>query len=796
MNQLLEYALKYIHPSIGWKIIPIVPHQKIPLTSHGIKDATSDETQIRAWWKKWPNANIAVACGKSSGVYVVDVDVSEAGDVNGLNSLVTEFDPLPRTIQQYTPRGGFHAFYHTDNPPANRNSFRPGIDIRGDGYYVVVTPSIHPNGGKYAWKKGCAPWELAPAGFPDFMRPTTRAPWQNHQFSYSKEAKKEFAKADATLKKHGFGHPTVSADADVLKRASLYLAQCEAAVQGCGGHDKLLWAAVAMVHGFLLSDGQALDLLMREYNPRCTPPWDFGIPKDDKDFRRKVSEARKLTPMKPLGWLLQDDDYEQIQKLVNPEQVAAVPGLIKGKGEEIIITGNLDAMGGLADSSINYWIQKSGVSIDEELEFLTHPPGLVGEICEWINETSIREQPFLTLACTLTFCGVLFGRKIRDSLGTRTNLYCLAVAESSAGKAHAPNQIRNLAHAAGCGELIGGDDTASDAGIEERLEKNPACLFMWDEIGFILAHIRSGLSQHHSRIVPQLMKLWSASGSVYKGREYADSEKQRTIVQPCCGIYGTSTPVQFAPGISPEQLQDGWLARCLIFRTHSKPEKDREKCDSSAPKDVLEQIGAWYARQISETDGRNIGTFAVYNDVSGTSLPSPPEQIVIKRTPKAEKTFIAFDKECDNFGKENPVLDCLWSKGEENARRIALVLAAGENFDSPKITVSIADYSCRLVRYLLLSFGKETMPTIVSGLIDSQKQKLLGIIEKAGVNGCLKRRITKTLRNSNKKQRDALLADLVEAEEIVAQLKERTVHFWTVENYRKFLGQQEKESEK
>ena len=250
MNQLLEYALKYA--ALGWQVFPLCPGQKIPFPgTHGVKDATTDEAQIRTWWEKWPNANIAVACGSGSGVYVVDVDVAESGDVNGLKSLVTEFDPLPATIQQSTPRGGFHAFYHATDPPANRNSFRPGIDIRGDGYYVVAAPSIHPNGGQYFWKAGCAPWEIQPAEFPDSMRPTTKAPWIGTPTKISLSTA-----------------PQSPANADVFQRASLYLQEVEPAVQGCGGHDKLLWAAVAMVHGFLLSYDKAFDIIAREYNPR------------------------------------------------------------------------------------------------------------------------------------------------------------------------------------------------------------------------------------------------------------------------------------------------------------------------------------------------------------------------------------------------------------------------------------------------------------------------------------------------------------------------------------------------
>ena len=193
----------------------------------------------------------------------VDVDVSETGSVSGWSSLVQLGQAgkiLLPTIRQDTPRGGAHFFFCTDDPPANKNSFLPGIDIRSTGYYVVIAPSIHPNGRQYEWATDCSPWDREPAEYPDFMRSKARpAP-----------------RRDAPLM------PLSShvVDSDILRRASAYLATCDPAIQGQGGHDKLLWAAVCLVHGFLLPDGQVYDLLTHEYNPRCEPPWDLRAPKD------------------------------------------------------------------------------------------------------------------------------------------------------------------------------------------------------------------------------------------------------------------------------------------------------------------------------------------------------------------------------------------------------------------------------------------------------------------------------------------------------------------------------------
>lgn len=763
MNQFLKYALKYAE--LGWKILPIKPGQKVPLSAHGVKDATSDAVQIREWWGNWPNANIAVACGKGSGVYAIDVDVDKEKGIDGYESL-KEFPPLPDTVCQDTPRGGIHALFRTDNSPKNSANFRPGISVRCKGWYIVLSPSIHPNGKQYIWPSGKSPWEIALAEYPDFMRPTSKVP-----------SVPSIAEVDA--RRYVTGLVSRPSRSSILERASLYLAECDPAIQGQSGHDKLLWAAVAMVHGFLLSDGQALDLLTREYNPRCIPPWDLGIPKDEKDFQRKVAEARKLTPQKPRGWLLNDEIY-------------APADLSRVDTSQMIANAEKKALDETKDtpSSPDEEIQLP----DEELQFLVHPTGLLGEICDWINATALRRQPFLTLACTLTFLGVLFGRKIRDSLGSRTNLYCMGVAPSSAGKHHAPTQIRKICLAVGCTDLLGGDDIASDVAIESRLSRVPATLFLWDEIGFLLSHVQSGASPHHAKVISLLMKLYSAAGSVFKGREYADEENQRIVCEPCCGIYGTSTIERFAEGITLEELQDGWLSRCLVFRAYKDFSKNRDTSDIPIPQAIQDQVGAWFSRQVDVGNGQSpsLSDFAIYRSGSNKAILQAPKQIVIPRTEEAEQIFRNFDVESTESGRGDRQFACLWAKVEENARRIALILAASESFDSPRITESIANYSCRLVRYLLVSFSRDIVPEITTCTIDAHKQKLLKIIDGAGIGGCLARIITRAARWSTKKQREPLLADLIEGEEVVVQMKEgrKGVFYWTEENYQKYLAQQ------
>lgn len=101
-NTMLKAALAYA--AMGWHIFPCRPGTKVPMTTNGVKNATTDEATIRDWWTRCPTANIAVACGPASGIYVVDVDVDEARGINGWDS-IEEFPPFPDTVRQDTPRG-------------------------------------------------------------------------------------------------------------------------------------------------------------------------------------------------------------------------------------------------------------------------------------------------------------------------------------------------------------------------------------------------------------------------------------------------------------------------------------------------------------------------------------------------------------------------------------------------------------------------------------------------------------------------------------------------------------------
>lgn len=142
---------------------------KHPRTMNGVKDATNDLHQVRQWWQSWPDANVGIACGPSKLV-VLDIDPRHGGD-EALRDLVYGRD-WPDTPTAITGGGGQHYYFRAPEGTPIRNSsgvLGPGIDVRGDGGYVVAPPSSHASGRTYEWEAGLAPGEVKAASLPQWV---------------------------------------------------------------------------------------------------------------------------------------------------------------------------------------------------------------------------------------------------------------------------------------------------------------------------------------------------------------------------------------------------------------------------------------------------------------------------------------------------------------------------------------------------------------------------------------------------------------------------------------------------
>ena len=130
---------------------------KHPRTRHGLHDATTSLTVIRRWWRQWPDANVGVRTGAApsgAGVVVLDIDPAHGGAAS-LAELERDNGPFPVTLEATSGGGGRHLWFaHPGTTvPNSAGRVAPGIDVRGDGGYALVSPSRHVSGGRYRWRE-------------------------------------------------------------------------------------------------------------------------------------------------------------------------------------------------------------------------------------------------------------------------------------------------------------------------------------------------------------------------------------------------------------------------------------------------------------------------------------------------------------------------------------------------------------------------------------------------------------------------------------------------------------------
>lgn len=174
-DALLQAALGYARK--GLPVFPCSPRDKSPLTPNGLHDASAAPETVRQWWTRWPDAMIGMPTGSATGFWVLDIDDPAAFEAGCSIE-------LPATRRCNTGKG-YHLLFKWNPAKEVRNRQKhpktgwpmpelPGAEVRGEGGYVIVPPSIHPNGRQYEWHDGAFVTDAPAALLAIVLRPRAR----------------------------------------------------------------------------------------------------------------------------------------------------------------------------------------------------------------------------------------------------------------------------------------------------------------------------------------------------------------------------------------------------------------------------------------------------------------------------------------------------------------------------------------------------------------------------------------------------------------------------------------------
>lgn len=179
---------------------------KHPRIAGGLNAASTEPNEIETWWRRWPRANVGVRTGAASGLVVVDID-PEHGGADSLDELLRTHGPLPDGRAIRTGSGGAHLYFqHPGHAvPNSAGKLGPGIDVRGDGGYVIAPPSSHHSGGRYAVVRHGGKIPELPAWLDEALQP---------------EPARSVATARAELRNaNAWGRAALSGEVDRLRHA-------------------------------------------------------------------------------------------------------------------------------------------------------------------------------------------------------------------------------------------------------------------------------------------------------------------------------------------------------------------------------------------------------------------------------------------------------------------------------------------------------------------------------------------------------------------------------------------------
>ncbi|MCC6285652.1 MAG: bifunctional DNA primase/polymerase, partial [Phycisphaerales bacterium] len=485
-SNLLNAARWYL--ARGYAPIPVPAGSKVPVLK-GWTDLRLAEADLPQHFNG--TGNIGVLLGEPSG-WLVDVDL----DCEEAVALAPAFLPPTGAKSGRPGKPSSHWWYicqgaktrkHQD--PASKKMI---VELRSTGAQTVVGPSMHPSGEPYD------PLEGEPA--------VVDAEALGAAVAALAEAvrKQRHGEAVPARPTHASGSPISSSAPDaVLRRAEAYLDRIPPAISGSGGHSQTYAAATALVHGFGLDAEMAFGLLWSRYNQRCQPPW------SEKELRHKVSDAASKPHDRPHGWLR---DAQQPEDLGGVDLSGFDAERRRGGGERPRSERPPDP-GPFPDH-------------------LLRVPGFIEQVVAHNMATATRPQPVLALAAAICLQAVLAARKVRDERGNRTNVYCVGVAPSGAGKDNARKVNKNILFAADMVEHEGNEDLASDAGLITAVEAEPAILFQIDEFGRFLRTIGDPKKAPHLfNVLTALMKLYSSADTVFRGKAYADKKRNKVVDQ-------------------------------------------------------------------------------------------------------------------------------------------------------------------------------------------------------------------------------------------------------------------------
>ncbi|AZF88180.1 DNA primase/helicase [Microcystis phage Me-ZS1] len=324
----------------------------------------------------------------------------------------------------------------------------------------------------------------------------------------------------------------------------------------------------------------------------------------------------------------------------------------------------------------------------KQIEALSLPPGLVGEVAQYIYQSAVRPVPEIALAAAIAFVAGIVGRSYNIS-GTGLNQYIVLIAKTGSGKESAGQGIEKLISAVRptvpmVDKFVGPSAFASGQALIKVLDERPCFASVLGEFGLTIKQMCDPRANPALVMLKRvLLDLYTKSGfdRTLQSSVYSDTEKNTKAVRaPSVTILGESTPETFFEELDSTHIAEGLVPRFLIIE-YTGPRPPRNKnANISPPKALVERI----------VDIATIALTTMSNHTCGLVTMDQP----------AHKLMDDFDVEADAAinGAASDVEMQLWNRAHLKALKLAALIAVGVNPHNPVVDEGLATWAIQFVR--------------------------------------------------------------------------------------------------
>lgn len=321
-----------------------------------------------------------------------------------------------------------------------------------------------------------------------------------------------------------------------------------------------------------------------------------------------------------------------------------------------------------------------------ELHGVELPPGLIGEIAQYIYHSAVRPVPEVALCAALALASGICGRSYNVS-GTGLNQYIMLLAKTGAGKEGASNGIDRLINELRqtipvADQFIGPAVFASGQALIRQLDDQPCFVSVLGEFGLTLQQIcgpRANSAQQMLRRV--LLDLYTKSGwdKVLRPSVYSDKEKNTKAIQaPSLTILGESTPETFFDGLDSSHISEGLIPRFTVVEYKGiRPPKNRA-AGSPPPGRLIQRLADLITIALTTTNNNTCANIQIQDD--------------------ALRYLDKFDiKADDKINATNDIEVHLWNRAHLKALKLAGLIAVGQDPHQPVITMEAAVWAVAFI---------------------------------------------------------------------------------------------------